>query len=210
VPVHHVGYVGTPIPESGSPDLPREYVLVTAGGGFDGFRLLATFAKALRLRPLGIPTVMVTGPVMDPAARECLAELTAGLDIELFELRTDMEHVIAGARAVVSMAGYNTVSEVMRARKPALFVPRPGPSQEQLMRAGGLAASGLQDMIAPADLSPGSLREALDRLLVRVAPQNLPAHYSGTERAAKILADLAGSVAARPAVELSAVHAATG
>jgi predicted glycosyltransferase len=196
IPVHHVGYVGTPIPESGPADLEGDYVLVTAGGGFDGFRLLSTFAEAVRLRPLNCRTLMVTGPLMAVAERERLKELSSGLGIVVCELRSDMEYVIAGARAIVSMAGYNTVSELMRARKPALLVPRTGPSEEQLIRARGLAGAGLQDMMHPADLTPGSLRDALDRLLQRVPPQNLPAHYGGTERAAEILVELAQSAAA--------------
>jgi predicted glycosyltransferase len=191
VPLHHVGYVGTPIPESGPADLSGDYVLVTGGGGFDGYRLLATFAEAVRLRPLSCRAVMITGPLMAREQRERLFALARGLDILVCERRTDMEYVIAGARAVVSMAGYNTVSEVMRARKPALLVPRAGPSQEQLIRARSLAAAGLQEMLHPSDLTPGSLREALDRLLLRVAPQNLPSYYRGTERAVRILDELA-------------------
>jgi predicted glycosyltransferase len=200
IPVHHVGYVGTPIPDHGPPDLEHDYVLVTAGGGFDGFPLLATFAHALRLRPLPSHTVMVTGPLMPEAQRAALSELTAGLDVELCELRRDMESVIVGARAVVAMAGYNTVSELMRAHKPALLVPRSGPSQEQLIRARSLMAMGLQDMLHPADLSPARLRDALDRLLARQVPNDLPPYYSGTERAAQILTDLAArnGVTARP------------
>jgi predicted glycosyltransferase len=202
VPVHHVGYVGTPVPESGPADLDGEYVLVTAGGGFDGFRLLATFAEAVRLRPLNCRTLMVTGPLMASVERERLKQLTSGLGIVVCELRSDMEYVIAGARAIVSMAGYNTVSELMRARKPALLVPRTGPSEEQLIRARGLAAAGLQDMMHPADLTPPLLRDALDRLLQRVPPHNLPTDHGGTERAAEILVELARSAAAEPAATL--------
>jgi predicted glycosyltransferase len=196
VPVHHVGYVGTAMPDHGPDDLAPGYVLATAGGGFDGFHLLATFAEALRVRPLPCPTVMVTGPMMQRAERERLRRLTDGLDVLLCELRQDMEHVIAGARAVVSMAGYNSVSEVMRARKPALLVPRSGPSQEQLLRAIALAGAGLQGMLHPAELSPARLRRALDELLGRGDVRDVPADYRGTESAVRILADLAGAARA--------------
>jgi predicted glycosyltransferase len=206
VPLHHVGYVGTSIPDSGPADLEGDYLLVTAGGGFDGFELLSTFAEAVRLRSLPCPTLMVAGPLMPDGQRARLDELTAGLDIQVCELRTDMEHVIAGARAIVSMAGYNTVSELMRARKPALLVPRTGPSQEQLIRARELSAMGLQDMLHPAELTPAALRESVDRLFARVAPQDLPPHYGGTERAAQILVDLARQAIVAPPVPLRAVE----
>jgi predicted glycosyltransferase len=210
VPIHHVGYVGAPIPDRGPDDLEPGYLLATAGGGFDGFRLLATFAEAVRLRPLGCPAVMVTGPLMGSIERRRLRRLTDGLDIRYAELRTDMESVIAGSRAVVSMAGYNTVAEVMRAGKPAILVPRVRPSEEQLIRAGVLATAGLQQMIHPAELSAGCLRHAIDRLLRREAPSPPPDHYAGTERAARILARLAGLDWTSASPELEAAAARVG
>jgi predicted glycosyltransferase len=135
--------------------------------------------------------------------------LTDGLDIRCTELRTDMESVIAGSRAVVSMAGYNTVAEVMRAGKPAILVPRVRPSEEQLIRADVLATAGLQQMIHPADLSASRLRNAIDRLLRREAPRPRPDHYAGTERATRILARLGGldSAPATAELETAAVRA---
>jgi predicted glycosyltransferase len=210
VPIHHVGYVGAPIPDRGPEDLEPGYLLATAGGGFDGFRLLATFAEAVRLRPLGCPAVMVTGPLMGSTERRRLMRLTDGLDIRCAERRTDMESVIAGSRAVVSMAGYNTVAEVMRAGKPAILVPRVRPSEEQLIRAGVLATAGLQQMIHPAELSAGCLRHAIDRLLRRESPSPQPDHYAGTERAARILARLAGLDWTPASAELEAAAAGAG
>jgi len=75
------------------------------------------------------------------------------------------------------------------------------PREEQLMRARAIAAAGLQEMIHPDELSPPHLREALDRLLMRVPLQNLPDYYSVTERAAQILADLAGPEHAQELLE---------
>lgn len=206
VPIHHVGYVGTPMPDVGPSDLEGDYVLVTPGGGFDGFELLSTFAEAVRLRPLGCHAVIVTGPLMAGAQRRRLMEITAGLDIEVCELRRDMEYVIAGARAVVSMAGYNTVSELMRAHKPALLVPRSGPSKEQLIRARRLAGAGLQEMIHPRDLTPAALRDGLDRLMFRDPPQALASYHGGTERAVEILMNLANTARAKHAASLEAVR----
>lgn len=210
VPIHHVGYVGASIPDRGPDDLEPGYVLATAGGGFDGFRLLATFAEAVKMRPLGCPAVMVTGPLMGSGERRHLMRLTDGLDIRCTELRNDMESVIAGSRAVVSMAGYNTVAEVMRAGKPAILVPRVRPSEEQLIRADVLAAAGLQQMIHPAELSARCLRNAIDRLLRREAPSPRPDHYAGTERAGRILARLAGLDSAPASAELEAAAARAG
>lgn len=194
VPVAHVGYVGGAMPTAAPADLPGDYVLATTGGGSDGYRLLATFAEALRLRPLPCRAVVVTGPLMDAGHRAHLQALLADVDADLWEFRADMPHVIAGARGIVTMAGYNTVSEVMRARRPALLVPRVRPSHEQLERARDLARRGLQEMLHPDGMTPARMRTALDRLLDRPRPAFDPSEYNGTHRAVEILRDLAASV----------------
>jgi predicted glycosyltransferase/glycosyltransferase involved in cell wall biosynthesis len=193
VPIFHVGYVGAPMPAVGAADLPDDYILVTTGGGHDGFQLMATYAEALRVAPLPCETVMVTGPLMGRAEVELLREMTTGLRVRLYEFRTDLPRVIVGARGVVCMAGYNTVSELMRARKPALLVPRVKPSEEQLIRARMLQQRGCQEMLHPAQLTPEALRDAMDGLLERREhPCFHPVDYEGTERAVEVLADLAG------------------
>jgi predicted glycosyltransferase len=196
VPVSHVGYVGAPMPATGPADLPKGYLLATSGAGHDGFELLATLAEAIRAEPLPCETVMVAGPLRDPDKLEQLRRLTTGLRVRLYAYRTDLPRVIVGARAVVSMAGYNTVGEIMRTRKPALLVPRVGPSEEQLIRAQRLKRRGLQQMLHPADLGPATLRAELDTLLARPAPPLELADYTGAERAVDVLAGLAPQTAA--------------
>src|SRR5439155_1752202 len=67
IPVVHVGYVGAPAPDDGPDDIAPGYVLVTAGAGNDGFPLLSAVTEAIRAEPLPCETVMVAGPLMDPA-----------------------------------------------------------------------------------------------------------------------------------------------
>jgi predicted glycosyltransferase len=191
VPVHHVGYVGPAIPGGAPPDFPPEYVLVTAGGGGDGFEVLATFVQAVRSAPLPLPAVIVAGPLMSDDEFQRLARLTDGLNVRLHEFRADMESVIAGARAVVAMAGYNTVSELLAARKPALLVPRVRPREEQLVRARMLADRGLADMLHPDELDPARMRAAIEQLLDRDPPDVPAIEQGGAHRAAQILLELA-------------------
>jgi predicted glycosyltransferase len=199
VPLVHVGYVGTRVPATGPPDLPDEYVLATVGGGCDGYEILAAFTEAVRLEPLPLPAVVVTGPLMPPEHVQRLRGLGAGLGLRIWQFRPDLERLIAGARAVVCMAGYNTVSELMRARKPALLVPRVRPIQEQLMRARELARRGLQDVLYPEDLNAATMRAALERLLTRPQPSFSRADFCGTERVVELLTGLAGATnGARP------------
>jgi predicted glycosyltransferase len=189
--VHHVGYIGAPLPSDPPADLPREYLLATVGGGADGFSVLAAVIDAVRDRPLGLPVVVVAGPLMDPLEVQELRRRAEGLPVELFEARPDMDAVVAGARGVVAMAGYNTVAEITRAGHPAVLVPRVGPSAEQLIRARALAEDGAFAMIHPDALTPGRMAAELAAMLVRPRPSFEPAEHCGASVAAEILADLA-------------------
>jgi predicted glycosyltransferase len=171
VPVHHTGLVGAPPSRTGPADLDGGYLLATAGGGVDGFPLLSALVDALEARPLGIPAVIVTGPMMLAAQVAALRERAAAAgiaaDVRIERQRPDMDALLAGCRAVVSMAGYNTTAEVLGSGKPALLAPRGSPREEQLNRARRLAAAGRVELLEPSALEPGALRAALDRLLAR-------------------------------------------
>jgi predicted glycosyltransferase len=193
VPVQHVGYIGAASNGSGPADAAGDYVLATVGGGSDGYAVLATFLEALRLEPLPCPAIVVTGPLMSGEEVERLQALAHGLAAQVWRFRPHLDALIAHARAIVCMAGYNTVAEVMRARRPALLVPRTVPSTEQLLRASELARRGLQDVLHPDDLSAPAMRAALGRVLARPRPPLEDEHYRGTERTAEILAGLAES-----------------
>jgi predicted glycosyltransferase len=189
--VHRVGYIGAPLPSDPPADLPPEYLLATVGGGADGFPVLAATIDAVRHRPLGLPLVVVAGPLMDPRDVNELRRRAEGLPVQLFEARPDMDAVVAGARAVVAMAGYNTVAEITRAGHPAVLVPRVGPSAEQLIRARGLAADGAFAMIHPDELTPARMADELAAMLVRPRPRYEPADHCGATVAAEILGELA-------------------
>ena len=197
-PVHHVGYVAGGGNGARPDDLPDDYVLATVGGGSDGFALLAAFVEAVRLESLPCPAIVVTGPLMPRGDVERLQQLAAGLAVEIWRFRPNLDALIARSRAVVSMAGYNTVAEVMRARCPALLVPRVSPISEQLLRAQELGRRGLQEMLHPSELSPATMRAALDRLLARPRPPLAEEYFRGTERTADLLAELVGTNGKQP------------
>jgi predicted glycosyltransferase len=195
VPVHHTDLVAAPRAERGPRDLAGPYLLASAGGGIDGFALLDAVVGAIRLRPLGMPAVLVTGPMMPAEQVDRLRSHAARLDVRVEQFRPDMDAVLAGARAVVSMAGYCTVAEVLASGKPALLVPRGTPREEQLNRARWLAAAGRVDMLDPDAADPAELRRAIDRLLDRAPVAQQP--LTGATDVATILASTPPAVVAR-------------
>ena len=124
----------------------RPYVLCTVGGGQDGAELAQTFARTPL--PADHDGVVVCGPFMDADAREVVHELAAGTPrMTVLDFVPDLHRLIAGAAAVVAMAGYNSVCEVLATDHPALLVPRTEPRTEQLVRALRLAELGVADLL---------------------------------------------------------------
>jgi predicted glycosyltransferase len=165
------------------------YVLVTAGGGADGFHLIRNYLESLREPVPSFESIVVTGPLMDEDSKRTLERLSGGLRARVVEFRADMERLIQGARAVVTMGGYNTTTELLAARKPALIIPRVEPRVEQLIRARRLASLGLVEMIHPRDLTPSLMRGQVEDLLRRdpsTAP-NAEVDLSGAARTVKLV-----------------------
>ena len=136
-----------------NPDRPqgRPVVLVTAGGGGDGFFLMDAYLRALaQLPPGSVHSVVVTGPLMPGDESDALRQRAAGRpDVELVDYTTDLVPSLRAADLVVAMAGYNTSAEIMALRKRAILVPRAAPRAEQRMRASLLAKLGAVWSVEP-------------------------------------------------------------
>lgn len=188
---HYVGYVGraSTLEETSYLEFEPGYVLVTAGGGGDGFDLINNYLESLRRPEPAFESLVVTGPMMDDESKMEIERLARGLRVRVMEFRADMERLIRCAGAVVSMGGYNTTVELLVARKPALIVPRVEPRVEQLIRAQQLADLGLVDTIHPHDLTPRLVRSKVEELLERdpVSAPRVEVDHSGASRAVDLV-----------------------
>jgi predicted glycosyltransferase len=139
-------------------------VLVTPGGGEDGYELVSAALDAVRSqRPEFRPRMhIVCGPEMAAAQRLQITERARPLtNLSVQDFHDDMASLINAADVVVAMGGYNTVCEILTMRKRALLVPRVRPGQEQCIRAERMAALGLLRMLHPDQLTPATLMSAL-------------------------------------------------
>jgi predicted glycosyltransferase len=141
----------------------RPLVLMMGGGGADAFPLAEMFVQAVSaLGPeLGADAVLLTGPNMAPRQRERLRPL-GGVRIE--SSYRDATEWIREASAIVTMAGYNSLCEVMTWQRKAIVVPRRGPSAEQQMRTNLFSARSLVRRV-PAANDTKRFGNALVRLL---------------------------------------------
>ncbi|OLC54924.1 MAG: hypothetical protein AUH92_03225 [Acidobacteria bacterium 13_1_40CM_4_69_4] len=157
----------------------RKLVVVTAGGGGDGNRLLKTYLRGLQeIAPAGpLSSFLVTGPLMSRRKREQIRDMAADMPfVDVAEFVEDMPWLCRAADLVVSMAGYNTVTEILDSGTPALIVPRVAPRLEQRIRAEALAARGLVEWLHPDDLSGARLAQKVLALACRGrrSPTNCP------------------------------------
>lgn len=129
------------------------YVLCLVGGGQDGLTLADAFVRAPLPRDHG--GIVLTGPYMGAEALAALLRTASGRPgMTVLEFVPDAERFIAGAAAAVSMAGYNSVCELLAAGCRTLLVPRTEPRVEQAVRAFSLQRLGLVDVLEPGVAGP--------------------------------------------------------
>ena len=162
-------------------------ITVMAGGGADAYPMMRTLIDALPKVLQNQPCVLavVTGPFMPVELIADLSRRAEHLPIILMESVTDSLSHIAAADLVISMAGYNTSVEILRMKKPAILIPRAGPSAEQRTRARLFARKHWVDMIDPDELTSDNLAERITHHL-----------QHPNEFTPKILPDLDGASAA--------------
>jgi len=150
----------------------RPRVLVSCGGGGDGFELMEAFSHvAAGLARDGIDSIVLLGPDMPLSERRLLRSrlLPLGDRVIVFDFSPDVPALLALSTVSVSMAGYNTVCEVVSSGKPALLVPRTEPREEQWLRAKALEDLDLVSVLLPSDLTPETLDRRVRELLARAA-----------------------------------------
>jgi predicted glycosyltransferase len=90
--------------------------------------------------------------------------------VQTFLFYRRMEKLMAAADLVVSMGGYNTISEVISQKTPSLIVPRQRPRMEQLIRARVFHAQGLVEYIPWPELSSRRMYTKIHELLEKPQP----------------------------------------
>lgn len=149
------------------------FLLVTAGGGEDGFTLLLRSIEAAQgfSSTLPIRTVVVTGPELPIAQRRKLIDAASHAPrISVVEFLPDMLSHMNAADVVVSMGGYNTICELATLNKRAVVVPRVHPVMEQSIRMERIAGYGPFITLSPSGLHADALRAAI---LAQIQPQEL-------------------------------------
>lgn len=133
-------------------------VVVSAGGGAFGRKLTDAALAAMPLVPaLPDDWLVVAGPERDEREFGQLAR-AAPPGMKVVRFVPDLARCFAAAEVCVTMAGYNTVGDLMRARARSVLVPHTGGREtEQLRRAQALCERGLARMIVDTGLTAENL-----------------------------------------------------
>jgi predicted glycosyltransferase len=152
----------------------EKLVLITPGGGEDGYYLINNYLTGLaeqhdRFLQQKIRSLIFCGSEMPPHQQQKIyQQATKYPDVTVLEFTDDLMSYVNTANAVICMCGYNTITEVLQKGKRAIVVPRIKPGQEQLIRAQSLTKAGLINMIHPEELNPNLLIETLFNSFDRV------------------------------------------
>jgi predicted glycosyltransferase len=139
-----------------SPHEGKSLVLATAGGGEDGFPLLATFIGAAREAPW--KGIVVAGPQGTAGEHRALQRMAAEAGVFFSTCIPDLVGALGAVDALVCMGGYNTLAEAAASGIPTICVPRTRPRTEQLIRARAFERIGLLRVIEPDQLDASGLR----------------------------------------------------
>jgi predicted glycosyltransferase len=160
----YCGYVvNPPQPAVATRRAGRPTILATAGGGEDGSRLLEAFVAAAATAQWD--AIVVAGPQSSPVNRRALRQQALSARVEFHDSVPDLSAWLPQIDALVSMGGYNTLSEALSFGTPTLCVPRAHPRSEQLIRARSFAGLDLLRMIEPDRLSPDAVAAEVTAVL---------------------------------------------
>lgn len=144
-------------------------LLATTGGGSDGSELIEKFLDSLSIlnRKITVESTVIFGPQMPATSRDYfLRRYGKRREIEFLDFQADLTPLYTRADVVVSMAGYNTVCELLSLNKKAVLVPRAEPVLEQLIRSRLLAERGFFEYIEPNDLSAETMSAKIIRAMM--------------------------------------------
>lgn len=150
-------------------------ILVTPGGGEDGYHLVKTYldglkqlsTEALLNRSHALHSLILCGPEMPATQKETLKKMARNLPrVTLSGFTNELMNHLAAADAIVSMGGYNTLTEILTLNKHPVVVPRMEPSQEQYIRATRFAQRGLVSFLHPQKVTPRSLIQTVLKQIV--------------------------------------------
>jgi predicted glycosyltransferase len=167
-------------------------IVVSNGSGKcpSGHLLLESILRAAPLLQKHIPHQLqvFAGPLIPEDVYESLQDIAAPLDnVTLARYTPDLPGTLRLAQLSISMAGYNTVMDILTAGVRALVYPVTGNGdEEQSIRAGKLAAMGVLGVLGEGQFEPARLARKIEDAL-RNKPSRIRFNAEGAANSALLL-----------------------
>jgi predicted glycosyltransferase len=167
-------------------------ITVSIGSGqyLTGQMLLENVLLAAKLLQSRIPHEfhVFAGPLMPEETYRRLQSLASeSTNVKFSPYTPDLAAVLRNSELSVSMAGYNTVMDVLSSGVRALVYPvTSNGDQEQIVRAEGLEKAGVVDVIRTEQLAPDQLARKLE-MAVSKPPTSLTLNCEGAVNTARLL-----------------------
>jgi len=183
-----VRYTGLVVPDPVITKNPRAHksdVLVSAGGGAVGLRLMQAALKAMALSKKYPRNWLVAAGSELPEADFQTLRRNCPQGMELVRFVPDLVQAMMNTKVSISRSGYNTLGDVLRAKCASVLVPFTGGREtEQLRRAEIMAQNGIATLLVEDDLTPQSLARAVD---LAKPPKPVNFNFDGANCSADIL-----------------------
>lgn len=163
-------------------------VLVSAGGGATGERLLAVALQARsQCRLWEAPWRLLTGDNLPPTSYERM-QRQAPSNVMVERIRRDFRARLGACALSISQGGYNTVTDLLASGARNVIVPFEGEGEtEQRQRAERLAQRGLTTVLPERSLTAAALAAAIDSAAMAPPPPANVVDLDGAARSARLL-----------------------
>ena len=183
--IEYTGYVAETAPQY-TADKRENRILVSLGGGAVGDELAMAAIRVANEFP-DHPMHILTGPYTSDVARDEMIAASSGRDtVSIQGFSEDFRGELARSRLSISLAGYNTLMDILATQTPALVYPYMA-NLEQNMRAKALEDRGLLRVLYEDMLDPASLSSAIAERLA-APPVTSSVDLSGAETTGRIIA----------------------
>jgi predicted glycosyltransferase len=168
IPIVYTGFVSESLGEVMRPEgAPNGYVLVSAGGGAEGYAIAKPCIEAWKqlseARAVGDRVMVVfAGAFIDEAHFAALQGLCAEGPFRIERFSSEFLKWMQGADLSISRAGYNTCMNVLETHTRAILLPSIA-MDDQEFRAQKFAELGLAEVMHPDCLSVDRMADAILR-----------------------------------------------
>ena len=113
-------------------------ILITVGGGIDGFNIVNSFLKIYTKEKWNLKVVIILGQQY-PTESKTKLKSQLPPNIKTIDFTISIYDYYLKSNQIICMGGYNTLTEIIALQKHPIVIPRKIPTKEQLIRANRLS-----------------------------------------------------------------------